>query len=1055
MDLYDKKTETEFKTSYNCPEFRANQNTTIPAISDNIYSALGATVSGDRKSVSDLAASAIAELKRLPRDVSFKIPDGLNVPIPPVKSEELAKYKEGKFLRENPSFRLPFESLVSLDSYLPQKNSAEESKIFFLAPSYYEDGLEQEFPYFEWNGVQNPLYEMAMNNFLAEIPNFFLKEGKITSFASAPENKFKPVKEGWTYYMDVHLYKTDEFGMTFSPHDGSLLPLDKDQSGRTFTTQGRYYGPAMKYSASQDDTGLAIADPAQAAYVPPYFYGRAKARLSFTATKDGQPTLEDILNNLEIDYINEEMDELFSSLSDEQAVSASTIFKAAIGVEEPSWKKTPAYQSRMPMEACIKFDGKVNQKNISYAAKNTAYDYSPDDVDRLAPTQVQDETNGTGVWVISPKFECPTFNFKTSDSLRYREENNCGTGIWGGYGTAPVQKSQKSQGLFISLEESFKKRGDDPKKPLLCTVTNKEVQSVVLGILKDTRYLHENVITLKDPYGEVNTITIGQPRAASAGAGFDSWHIGETVVEEFQGLIGLADVTDADDPASRPYSVDSCIRTVATTKASASGLPYEGMSGEFDIEAYFQAESWMTDVFSLWEDPAIKVPKSHDVANAISYHINYLNQTAGLPWKAEVRWVSPFATSHSISGASALTRASRRDNNRENIKFYTQTGIHAVVEIVYDETIANRIGERRQEPTVTLSVNQDSIRNPLGKLGVRYMNESGSVNLTSDSTDPETQVDMAFYPKSTAETVVSCIEAVGSLVDICGFVPAKSRVGELTPSKEISEAVVMIPFVDNPIVRSGEASTTQIAGRNFFSISDELFRQTKANVDAGLPAVKKDGIYNTSSDINKTSVSSMIKNMQKYNLSPQYDFMKYSEINPFVMYMFEFKDELDINDLTNIWQGLMPNRATTARQDVQVIEHELNEVNFFEGKKVPEDIRWMVFRVKKKAKQSYWEMTADSGDDDRFKFDFNFGSNSEPDYNYNWPYDFCSLIEMCKVRGGISVMPKVSSMKIVSEPIIGESEKRKTIDNAHSQSGVSQSEQASGLLSWTANEEPE
>jgi hypothetical protein len=29
----------------------------------------------------------------------------------------------------------------------------------------------------------------------------------------------------------------------------------------------------------------------------------------------------------------------------------------------------------------------------------------------------------------------------------------------------------------------------------------------------------------------------------------------------------------------------------------------------------------------------------------------------------------------------------------------------------------------------------------------------------------------------------------------------------------------------------------------------------------------------------------------------------------------------------------------------------------------------------------------------------------KPDYSYNWPYDHCSLIEMARVSGGVSIMP--------------------------------------------------
>ena len=1034
LDPQLSSTEAAFKAAYSCPEFKANSSSAIPALSPRLKSVLGTGGLTNAKQISSKAAGVIAHLDKLPKTITVKIP-----PYPFVG--------EGVYLDSNPDFRIPFEGLVSLNSYLPQKNSSESSKVFFLAPSHYKREVvpENNYPYFEWSGVQNPLYEMAMNNFLAEVPNFFLKEGKFTTFASAPENKFKTVKKGWTYYLDVHLYKTEDFEMTISPHDGTLFPLESDASGKTFTTQGRYYGPAMRFQSQAEaaSTDFPVGDPAQAAYTPPYFYGRAKARLSFTATQDGQPTLEEILNNLEIEYINEEMDELFSSRSTSETVAASDIFLTALGQRNPPWKQTPAYQSRMPMESCIKFDGKTNEKKTSYAALNTATDFTPDGTSRLSPQQVEDDNQGTGVWVISPRFECPTFNFKTTDNLDYRQENRCGTGMWGGYGSIPVESEQKEQGLFISIEESFKQH-EGPRKPLLCEKTKKQIQTVALGIRKDTRYLHENTITLEDPYGNIETITIGQPSNSS----FDSWGTAR-LDGELAEQVGIPSVT--------PYGANSLVRTVGTSPDALRTKPYRGMSNEFDIEGYFQAESWMTDVFSLWSTPTSGVPLASDVANAIQYHINYLyNNNENFCWKASVEWTNPAIAYWDLAGPSSIVRYRQNLDKPEYSKL--QGTVYAIVEIEYDESKA-KPGDKNKihdKPMVTLSVNQDSVRNPLGRLGIRYLTENSSEDKTYDELDPESQKERSFYPRESTETIVNCVRAVGSLIDICGFTPTKSRIGELTPSKEMSEAVVMVPFVDNPIVSESMAATIQVAGRNFFEISRDLFKETEANVNAGKPAILKDGVYNVASNINHTSVSNMIKMMQKYNLPPQYDFLKYSQVNPFVMYMFEFKEELDSEDLSNIWQGVMPKISMTAKQDVSIIEHEMNEINFFEGKKVPQNIRWMVFRVKRKAKVDYWQMTADSVDDDRFKFDFKFGSNSKPDYSYNWPYDFCSLVELCRVKGGVSIMPKGTGFRAEEKPLLSDIERRRVVSKSHSQSGTSSGAQATGLLDWAiSNQEDE
>ena len=77
---------------------------------------------------------------------------------------------------------------------------------------------------------------------------------------------------------------------------------------------------------------------------------------------------------------------------------------------------------------------------------------------------------------------------------------------------------------------------------------------------------------------------------------------------------------------------------------------------------------------------------------------------------------------------------------------------------------------------------------------------------------------------------------------------------------------------------------------------------------------------------------------------------------------------------------------------------------------LPDNVQWMVFKVKQRAASNYWAMTADSKDDDRFKFNFEIGSadaekTSVPDYSYNWPYDFFSLIELAKIDAEINMVP--------------------------------------------------
>ncbi len=876
--------------------------------------------------------------------VDFRISNLTNINIENNDAQRLFD-AEGGVLNTIPTLRLPFESLISLDTYLPKINDREDSKLFLLAPSYYQENYKnsslsvrsnERYPYFEWTGEQKPLYEMAMHNFLAEIPNFFLKNNSLTNFKSAPQSQWKHVEEGWTYYLDIHLYKTNDFEMIMSPHNGKDVIIGVDNNDLPLTTHGRYFGPSMRYlpeDADQNLNHLSISDPSQAAYVPPYFYGRAKARLKFKAPRTGQPTIGEILLNLEIDYINEEMEQLFSSRTSGQPLTASQLYLAAIGEVPYKWHDTPAYQARMPIQASINFDRFV-------------------------------EENDDFVWSISPKFESPALNFKTEQNLSYlNKDNQCGTGMWGGYGEIPTSE----QGLFLAIEESP-----------VCSSEQINDYSVLIGIPHDTREANRNIITLKDPTGRIDYIKIGQPSNAIESVGgrvnFYSWQ------DKYMNS-SIAEILSADNSSEFiPYSADACIRTIGTSPRATLENISVGMSGEYDIEAYLQADRYASNIDELALPATSNVPTSSDLANAIVYHIKMSRtRDRSYPWDARIVWVSSLE-GEQIRGLSR----ERLSEEQDNIEYSRlETNAKVIVEIIYDHErnfLNNRRGRQEVEriiarisPKITLESKTDSLMNPTGKLGIYYIDSQKNIDLSSDDREVEIQRDREFYSR---RNLNACDDKIGSLIDVCGFTSQKSRIGEIADSKEISEALVMIPFVDRPISGTNLANTISNSGRNFFKLSRTLLNAAQQG-NAG------------------SSVIELVERIGKYNLPPQFDFMRTQDIEPFVMYMFEFTDNFDSQDLANIWQGLMPKRAKIASKDNQFIEHELDENNFFEGKQLPNNIRWLVFRVKRKANNDYYDMINGT----------NINKNK---YNYNWPYDFCSLVELCKIKGGISIKPNMT-----------------------------------------------
>jgi len=147
------------------------------------------------------------------------------------------------------------------------------------------------------------------------------------------------------------------------------------------------------------------------------------------------------------------------------------------------------------------------------------------------------------------------------------------------------------------------------------------------------------------------------------------------------------------------------------------------------------------------------------------------------------------------------------------------------------------------------------------------------------------------------------------------------------------------------------------------------------------------------------SIVKMIKSMTKFVIPPHLDWIRNKNIDPFVMYIAEFSTELEKQDLSDIWQGVMPKQSYTAEIDNLEINHKFETGEMFHGKRPQGDTKFKVFKIKQHANINYYKLTDDSKDDNRFKF--TFGNSQEatiPEYSYNWPYDFFSLVELVNIE---------------------------------------------------------
>ena len=239
-----------------------------------------------------------------------------------------------------------------------------------------------------------------------------------------------------------------------------------------------------------------------------------------------------------------------------------------------------------------------------------------------------------------------------------------------------------------------------------------------------------------------------------------------------------------------------------------------------------------------------------------------------------------------------------------------------------------------------------------------------------------------------------------SLADLCGFSTEPVRMGEVAGVKEISEAVVAIPFFEK-------------GGRRRF------FTMEKRQVRLALDPSRKNLVGRT--------VIDMVEKMQKFVIPPSLDFVTNPEIRPFSMYIFEFNHNLTKQDLSDIWQNLPPELNQTVQTDEVSISHQLlayellgkggryrrgrnQEVELVRNDRaesVNPEIQWMVFKVKQRAKTNYFEKIFARNESQqllsqRVKLGVSADALGKKNrISYNWPYDFFSMIEGVKLNAEV------------------------------------------------------
>jgi len=232
-----------------------------------------------------------------------------------------------------------------------------------------------------------------------------------------------------------------------------------------------------------------------------------------------------------------------------------------------------------------------------------------------------------------------------------------------------------------------------------------------------------------------------------------------------------------------------------------------------------------------------------------------------------------------------------------------------------------------------------------------------------------------------------------SLLDIVQFDEKTVKLGQTAEKVRASEAIVAVPFIE-------------VAGqRKFFNID-----KTMVNKVIQDPSTEEVG----------DSITQIVHNLDKFVVPPTMDFVAFQgKVDPIAMYFFEFEFEFNQDDLTHMWQNLMPPSGKIVKKSEVKVSHKLllNEVfgnvGAITGEVIDNELKWMVFKVKQRANMNYFSKVAgsDADADPRYRTKFTAGRtgkgvNPESKFGFNWPFDFFSMVELIKLESEIKFAPQ-------------------------------------------------
>ena len=435
--------------------------------------------------------------------------------------------------------------------------------------------------------------------------------------------------------------------------------------------------------------------------------------------------------------------------------------------------------------------------------------------------------------------------------------------------------------------------------------------------------------------------------------------------------------------ADRTYYVDEYVLPTSGSNKSVSGLIVDEDSLNICLPTTGSVSNGSTARMSI-NSSARTSGKLIQIKRSISPGSDVSPVVTDNIWTIYPEWVCPVLD---FSGSFSAYREKFVSNdpvNNFNLSFDTKLNI--VENTFHDRTTGRGMWggygtDPYDEELMTLALS----RNGINDLSTQqtYINEKGiyfSVNefiTTSDVTENQTltsefilDTDLEKY-SSIVDTAI--LQDSDTLLDRLGLEKKRYPVGKFADSKNITEAILLIPYLDKEVslrtskfaeYRGGQVFDVNriyqtreiIPGKHFLPIHERVFENIlnlfmveevlgeklstqleifgttgdqfslDAAAAAGAPdpseylrAARQEAIGNT--DIGKliSRISCHAKN-GGFMIPPEFDFVHNKNIPPFQMFVVPFDETLDKQDLIDIYQGLMPEASLHIQKDSSFAE---------------------------------------------------------------------------------------------------------------------------------------